>query len=370
MAADAHEDFNKYVQELMDEKIDEARRGEHVEGMDLMGQLVRSSYGVRNENKEADEALGHNDEKTLKAPSLSRSDIIGNTFVMLAAGHETTANALHFAMLLLATNPSSQRRLQKELDELVGDRDPNEWDYDTLINPMMGGMLGACLNETLRVLPAVVEIPKKVVPHQDQVISIDGHKHVLPKGAVILIAAIVIHRSPRYWPARPSKIRPGKDDIEDFVPERWFRTGETDGNSDAGEDNSNGDTEDFGGYSGRDTSAQLFRPERGSYIPFSDGPRSCLGRRVAQVEIIAVLAVLFRDYSLELAVDQWASDEDVERMTRDEKAKLYSTAQEHSRSILRDATSVITLKLHGGKHVPVRFVKRGNERFVNWVDGS
>jgi hypothetical protein len=43
---------------------------------------------------------------------------------------------------------------------------------------------------------------------------------------------------------------------------------------------------------------------------------------------------------------------------------VYKRAQEKSRRVIREADSVLTLKLHGGRYVPVRFVRRGGERFV------
>lgn len=355
LAADSYGEFSKYMHELMDEKIEETRKGDHVDGMDLMGQLVRSSYESR---------TGH-DQMQSKKGALSRDEIQGNAFIMLVAGHETTAGALHFILLELANNPASQRRLQKDIDEIFGEKDPRSWDYDTLINPMMASMLGACMNETLRMTPAVVEIPKKVPPKQGQVITIDGNSHLVPGSTIVSLVAVSVHRNPRYWPGRPSQIHDGVDDINDWVPERWYRTNDDTAKS-AEPDEANSENEDFGGYKGSDTSSQLFRPERGSYIPFSDGPRSCLGRRIAQVEIIAALAVLFRDYSLELAVDEWANDEEIKRMDQDGRRDIYAKAQSASRAKILGATSLLTLKMND-EYVPVRMVKRGRERFVNWV---
>jgi hypothetical protein len=47
-----------------------------------------------------------------------------------------------------------------------------------------------------------------------------------------------------------------------------------------------------------------------------------------------------------------------------ERRAVYARAQERSRRVIREADSVLTLKLHGGRYVPVRFVERGRERFV------
>ncbi|KAF4455664.1 cytochrome P450 [Fusarium austroafricanum] len=358
LAIESFEEFGKYMQELMDEKIEEACRGECIDGMDLMGQLVRSSYGT-------EVGRSQQDMESMKGV-LSRDEIHGNAFIMLAAGHETTANAIHFILLELANNPGSQRRLQRDIDEILGNQDPTSWDYESLISPMMASMLGACMNETLRMTPAVVEIPKEVLSEQGQVIIIDDKSHWIPRNTVISLVAVSVHRNPRYWPGRPSQIRDGEDDINDWVPERWYRKNQGPTTTSPESEEIGTENEDFGGYEGPDTSAQLFRPERGSYIPFSDGPRSCLGRRIAQVKIIAALAVLFRDYSLELAVDNWASDEEIERMDLEARREVYTKAQFMSRQRIRGATSVLTLKINDG-YVPVRLVKRGRERYNSWL---
>lgn len=335
------------MNELLDEKIDEAQKGRRTEGMDLMGELAKSSFGVNSGSKSA---------------TLSRDEIIGNALIMLVAGHETSAGTLHFTLVQLATNPAAQRKLQKELDEMVGTTDPKDWDYESLVNPMMSSMLAASMNETLRLLPPVCEIPKIVTPSQDQTLTIDGNTYSMPAGAAISLCVASAAVNPRYWPGRPSKVNSGADDVTDWVPERWFRTDEAKAGLESGSDE-----EDFGGYKGPDTSAALFNPVRGAFIPFSTGARSCLGRRIAQVEMIAALAVVFREYSVELAVDDWATDEQVSGMGREQKEELYSKAQSASRAAMRTASSILTLKMHEEK-VSLRLVKRGEERFVNWAN--
>ena len=372
LTEDSRRDYLKYMNELIDDKLVEIRKGNSSkEGMDLIGQLVRSAY----KSDSLDSSARMQNEKSDKQ-GLTREEIIGNGFILLVAGHETTANAIHFSLLYLAANPSVQRKLQKEIDELLGGSDPSTWDFDTLVNPMLGGMIGACLNETLRLMPAVVTIPKVVSADQDQSLTMDGQRHFMPRNMDIGVHAAAVHRNSRYWPTNPSKIQPGKDDIDDFVPDRWFQTGEKKKHSKkAGggtrgpgeEDAESSEDEDFGGFLGRDTSAQLYRPPRGSYIPFSDGARSCLGRRIAQVEIIAALAVIFRSYSVEFAVDEWATDEQVGRMDRGKKEELYRTAQEKFRETLKGAYTKLTLKLHD-KSVPIRVVRKGDERFVDWLE--
>ncbi|KAF9882183.1 cytochrome P450 [Colletotrichum karsti] len=364
LALDSHDNYEQYIDELMQDKIEDLQRGDHGDaGMDLMGQLVRSKYGNEGEiNGGVNGIVGKG--KDSKIPQLSKSEITGNAFIMLVAGHETTANAMHFGCIEIACNPAVQRQLQRDIDGIFGDSDPSTWNYESTVNPMLASMLGACMNETLRMTPAVTEIPKKVDPEGDGILSLDGEKHALPKGAYISIVGVAAHRNPRNWPSKPSAITNEPHDLNDYVPERWYRQ-----SAEQAEVKS-GDTEDYGGYKGSDTSEKMFRPVRGSYVPFSDGPRSCLGRRIAQVEIIAALSVIFQRYSLELAVDEWASDSEVEAMDRAERAKLYKKAQEKCRATLRTASTMLTLKLPQGVSVPLRIVPRGQERFVNFVDSA
>ncbi|KAI0386865.1 cytochrome P450 [Hypomontagnella monticulosa] len=360
-AVEAESNFVGYLNEFLQEKIEDVRNGNNTgEGLDIMGSLARSSYGDMQANGSAGAG-----KKGPQSAKLTDSEIIGNAFINIVAGHETTANTIHFALIELATNPACQRRLQRDVENILGDADPKTWDYETNINALLGSMVGATVNETLRMVPPVVDIPKMVSPTQDQPITIDGERHLLPRKATIGMVTIASQRNPRYWPTKPSKITNAETDIDDFVPERWFQTESAKSKSATVE---GADTEDFGGFSGSDTSAQLYRPPRGSFIPFSDGARACLGRRMAIVELVSALAVIFQKYSIELAVDEWATDDKVAKMSKDEKAKLYKKAQDKSRDIVKQATSMITLGLHGKSHIPVRVVRRGEERFVDWVD--
>ncbi|KAH8893390.1 cytochrome P450 [Thozetella sp. PMI_491] len=334
-AWEAKENYVTYMDEFLKEKIEEVEHETSPpDGMDIMGQLVRSKYG-----------------KTKDGAELSASDIIGNAFIITVAGHETTANTLHFTLVQLAINPALQRQLQKDVDALFGTTDPKTWNYEQNVGPMLASYLGASVNETLRLTPPVVEIPKVVNHAADQVLSIDGARHVLPAGLRISIEGVSVHRNPRYWPTKPSRLTDAPTDLDDFLPERWYRSSDNSKEADI----EGADTEDYGGFSGPDTSASLFRPVRGSFVPFSDGARSCLGRRIALVEMIAALAVVFQKCSIELAVDEWATDDEVARMGPEEKLAVYLKAQEKGRQTIREATSILTLKLHGGKYVPVRY---------------
>ena len=77
-----------------------------------------------------------------------------------------------------------------------------------------------------------------------------------------------------------------------------------------------------------------------------------------------MLAVVFSQLSVELAVDEWASDAEVARMSFEERKTVYGKARDKARNLMQTGMySVITLQLREGV-IPVRFVKRGAERFA------
>ena len=348
------------MNEMMEIKKIETSTGEGRADLDLMGALVRSAgYGAGSALRK-----GQNE-------SLSDEEIMGNAFVFILAGHETTANTIHFSLAFLAMQLASQRALQSDLDQIFQGRQPSEWDYDRDLPRLFGGLTGAVMNETLRLIPPAINIPKH--SPEAQPLLIDGKEYTVPAGTLIQITTAAVHRNPRYWPsAAPTNAddhwHPYSnhgDDLNEFKPERWLRSENTDHAkvempSDAGKTT---ETEDLGVNTAADTAASLYKPVKGSYIPFSDGYRSCIGRRFAQVEVLAVLAVLLSQWSVELAVDQWATDEEVARMTVQEKEALFKKARHTARETLRTKMgTIITLQLRGAC-IPLRFVRRGEERF-------
>jgi cytochrome P450 len=279
----------------------------------------------------------------------------------MLAGHETTANTLHFSLIFLAMHRDSQKRLQQDIDKVFQGKPIEQWVYEEHFPKLFGSMAAAVMNETLRLLQPIVNIPKSTAPGRPQILNLGEKTYTVPGNTHIFLNS-AIHRNPKYWPAAPntSNDRSGrKRDVDTFRPERWLATAKLEEDFvDIGYDE-----EELRGPSGEDTSASLFKPVKGSYIPFSDGFRSCIGRRFAQVEILAVLAVIFKDYSVELAVEEWTSDEEVASMDGKQKEDVYAKAIEKADWVLKTkVASIITLQLRGTS-IPIRLVRRGEERF-------
>ena len=377
---------------MQSKKIALASGQDDEDDMDLMGALVKSAgYGSGNSLEK-----GQN-----QAETLSDEEILGNAFVFILAGHETTANTIHFALIYLAMNPSSQRALQKDLDSIFQSRhDPSTWDYDTDVPRLFGGMAGAVLNETLRLVPPAIHIPK--MPTEDQTITIDGKDYTVPANTLMQLSALCVHRNPRYWPTGPPSTEYPPvhltsnfgTDLEEFKPERWLlSSNSTEGGNASATTNEGGappatgtkttlapsalptsaETEALAVNTAADTAASLFKPEKGAYVPFSEGFRSCIGRRFAQVEFLAVLAVLMSKWSVELAPETKEEEtgrgrtltaEEIRRMGDAEKRRAWMEARSSAMGKLRTKMEVtITIKLRDGSHVPLRFVRRGGEVF-------
>jgi cytochrome P450 len=262
--------------------------------------------------------------------------------------------------------------LAAELDSIFGDRDVSEWTYDQDLPRLFSGLMGAVMNEELRLIPPVTMIPKCTMPDSPQQLTIDGEEFTIPGNTNIGINVVAAHRNPKHWPhtrsTRASPLHPTSNtssDLEEFRPERWLTGEGKPGESHGAKPKSASD--DLSLDAASDTSTSLFRPPKGAYVPFSDGARACLGRRFAQVEILAALAVILREHSVELSLDDYADEERVAAMTAAERRDAWDKAREEFERQFRDEMgTVITLQLRG-KGVKVRMCKRGQELF-DWKE--
>lgn len=81
--------------------------------------------------------------------TLSDTDILGNSFVLILGGHETVATSMQMAMIFLALNMQAQKHVQHDIDRIVGQRPPEEWTYDGDLPQLLEGWIGAVMQEEL-----------------------------------------------------------------------------------------------------------------------------------------------------------------------------------------------------------------------------
>ncbi|TVY23086.1 Cytochrome P450 [Lachnellula hyalina] len=307
---------------------------------------------------------GHDDEiNGNPQPSrLSDSELIGNLFAFIIAGHETSANSIHFTLVYLAIHPDVQQQVQEEMETVFQGRPTSEWEYGSSFPKLYNGLVGAVLKEVLRLNSPVLTIPK-VVSSTAKPLIIEGKSVRLAPGTIIRLCVPSVHRNPKFWPQGPPAdytrpLSPSINDLDEFKPERWLKY-------QAGKGSSPTRNDPELGTANNQNNSSHFTPIQGSYVPFSDGSRACLGQRFAQVEIMAVLARIFSQYSVELAVDEWAEDEGVLGMTLAEKRVVWHKAHEKAKYTLQnDLTCIITVQLNGTS-IPLRFAEKGQERFFD-----
>jgi cytochrome P450 len=168
---------------------------------------------------------------------------------MLLAGHETTANALSWSFWLLGRSPQVERTLNEELKTVLQGRAPTIADVPKL------KYTSAVINEALRLYPPVWALARRA-----EVDDVVGGVRI-PKGSLVFMCPWVIHRNAQVW-----------SDPEAFDPERWLNDGKPKG--------------------------------RCAFMPFSSGPRKCIGDQFALLEAQLVLATLVPRVHLSLVPDR------------------------------------------------------------------
>ncbi|TNF93666.1 MAG: cytochrome P450 [Gammaproteobacteria bacterium] len=176
---------------------------------------------------------------------ITLEQIRNEAIVIFMAGHETTANALAWAWYLLSNQPSVLEKLHKELHQVLGSRPPKYEDVSKL------KYTRAIFEESMRLYPPVPILSRQ--SSQEDVIR----KKKIPPGSIMLVVPWLLHRHEQLW-----------DRPHEFIPERF-------------------------------TSEWPTRRQKYSYIPFSAGPRICLGAAFGLTEAILCLATLAQRFTLE-----------------------------------------------------------------------
>jgi cytochrome P450 len=184
--------------------------------------------------------------------------IHGNVRMFLFAGHDTTASSMAYALWELAKSPEIQQRLRREVDQLFQSESVPTGENPSGMQLMQLRYLDAVVKETLR-LHAPVGVARTAA--EDITLKKGDQTFVIPKSASVYIFPRYTHISKEHWPDRP----------DEFVPDRFF---EPDPSSSASSSNR----------------------KSPAYLPFSIGPRNCIGQNLANVELKSILAHVVRRY--------------------------------------------------------------------------
>jgi cytochrome P450 len=133
------------------------------------------------------------------APLLDETQLISEVAMMLLAGSETSANALSWALYLVARHPPTLARLREEHASVLGGRAPTAEELNKL------PFTRAVLQETMRLYPPVPYLSR-------QAAGPDRIRHIaVQKGDTVLALPWLLHRHERLWDAphafRPDRVR-------------------------------------------------------------------------------------------------------------------------------------------------------------------
>nr|QUF59374.1 cytochrome p450 CYP3044B7 [Brachionus angularis] len=177
--------------------------------------------------------------------TLSLEEIFAQSIMFMFAGYETSALALNLISYNLAMNPHAQDKLCAEIDKVLENHN-GEISYDSVHEMNYMNMV---IDETLRMFPAAISLDR--VANEDY--EYEGIK--INKGQVVICPIFALHHDPDVY-----------ENPDEFKPERF------------------------------DDENRKLR-DNNTYLPFGQGPRSCIGMRFAQLEIKLTLANILSKYN-------------------------------------------------------------------------
>ncbi|XP_075974124.1 cytochrome P450 4c3-like [Anticarsia gemmatalis] len=222
---------------------------------DFTKQLINNRREMRKQNNIIEETIDKKKRSIMldilldeeKKGRIDEAGIREEVDTFLFEGYDTTATALIFMMICLANEPKVQNAIYEELQSIYGDTKKETTIED--LNKMK--YLECCIKESLRLYPSVPFICRYVTEE----LTVAGYR--IPKNTYYNILITDMHRNPEIYP-----------EPEKFIPER-------------------------------------FLPENSAtrhpyaYIPFSAGPRNCIGQKFALMEMKTLMSGLLREYHLE-----------------------------------------------------------------------
>ncbi len=171
------------------------------------------------------------DEETKE--TMSDIQLRDEVMTIFLAGHETTANALTWALYILNKNKQQKQHLLDELES-------HNWAYDT-------PYLNLIIKEVLRLFPPAWAVGRRAI-ESDEIGGVP-----VPAKSNLTICSYQVHRDPEFW-----------EDPHIFKPERFENE------------------KDYHKF---------------QYFPFGGGPRFCIGNNFAQIEMQIILSKFLRKFT-------------------------------------------------------------------------
>ncbi|GAB1860793.1 Cytochrome P450 4C1 [Camponotus japonicus] len=184
------------------------------------------------------------DQNEMAETPLTDDELRAQVDTFMFEGHDTTAVAITWTLFLLGNNLEHQEKVHEELEEVFKDSETPA----TVKELSQLKYLDRIIKETLRLFPSVPLITRKLAE------DVKMGDYILPKGITVLLAIFLLHLNPEVW-SDPKKFDPDR-----FLPEN----------------------------------SKYRNPY--AYIPFSAGPRNCIGQKFALLEEKTMLTAILRKW--------------------------------------------------------------------------
>ncbi|KAH8388040.1 hypothetical protein KR093_011279 [Drosophila rubida] len=177
----------------------------------------------------------------------NEKDIMDEVNTIMFEGHDTTSAGSSFALCMMGIHKDVQARVFAEQKAIFGDQMQRDC---TFADTMEMKYLERVILETLRLYPPVPVIARRL----DHDVKLTSGPYTVPKGTTCVVLQYCVHRRADIYP------NPTKFDPDNFLPER------------------------------------MANRHYYSFIPFSAGPRSCVGRKYAMLKLKVLLSTVVRNF--------------------------------------------------------------------------
>lgn len=176
--------------------------------------------------------------------SLTDKELRAHVDTFMFAGHDTTATSVSWALFCIGNDPKCQEKIHEELKEVFKDsQSPSSLKELSQLK-----YLERVIKESRRLYPSVPVVLRKI----SEEVKMDNY--VIPKGTAVAAPIMLIHRNPAVW-SDPLKFDPDRFLLENLKQIHPY-----------------------------------------AYIPFSAGPRNCIGQKFAIIEEKTILAAILRKW--------------------------------------------------------------------------
>jgi cytochrome P450 len=174
---------------------------------------------------------------------LSERELLGHTTTMFRGGYNPSGMALYWTIFLLGQHPEKLQKLIEESDQFVKEDIPTQEEVANM--PYLEG----ALKEAMRLFPAGTWTGRLAMR------DFELASHCFSKGTWIVMSPYITHRIPEVFP-----------EPYQFIPERWLS----------------------------------IHPSAYEFMPFSAGPRYCIGTSLAMMQLKIALTMLFKRFRFAL----------------------------------------------------------------------